>query len=59
MNITWLLRMARWARNPPGPARVRLMLIVIGLVALIAGIEYVIGWPDALSLEPRRGLNMP
>lgn len=59
MNMTWLLRMARWARNPPGPARVRLMLIVIGLVALIAGVEYVIGWPDALSLEPRRGFNMP
>jgi len=59
MNITWLLRMAKWARNPPGPGRVRLMLIVFGLVILIAGIEYLFGWPDALSLEPRRGLSLP
>jgi predicted acyltransferase len=59
MNITWLLRMAKWARNPPGPARVRLMLIVFGLVILIAGIEYLFDWPDALSLEPRRGLSLP
>lgn len=59
MNITWLLRMAKWARNPPGPARVRLVLIVFGLVIVIAGIEYLFGWPDALSLEPRRGVRLP
>jgi hypothetical protein len=35
------------------------MLIVFGLVILIAGIEYLFGWPDALSLEPRRGLSLP
>jgi hypothetical protein len=58
MSLTWLLRLARWARNPPGPARVRLMLIVIALIAAVAGIEYLFGWPDTLSLEPRRGLGL-
>ena len=59
MTITWLLRMAKWARSPPGPARVRLMLVVFGLVILIAGIDYLFGWPDALGLEPRRGFKLP
>lgn len=58
MSLTWLLRMARWARNPPGPARVRLMLIAIALIVGVAGIEYLFGWPAALSLEPRRGLGL-
>lgn len=38
-----------------GPMRPRMF----GLVILIAGIEYLFGWPDALSLEPRRGLGLP
>lgn len=58
MNIAWVLRLARWARHPPGPARVRLMLVVIGIIVLIAGIEYLFGWPDALRLTPRRGIGV-
>lgn len=59
MNILWFLRLARWARNPPGPKTVRLVMIVIGLTALIAGIEYFIGWPESLSLEPQRRFWRP
>jgi hypothetical protein len=59
MNITWLLRLARWARRPPGPRTVRLWLIVIGAGLAIAGIEFFLGWPEALRLEPRRSVLRP
>lgn len=59
MNITWLLRMARWARRPPGPRTVRLWLVVIGAGLAIAGIEVFFGWPEALTLEPRRSILRP
>jgi len=59
VNITWLLRMARWARRPPGPRTVRLWLIVIGAALVIAGIELFFGWPDMLTLEPRRSVLRP
>lgn len=52
------LRMARWARHPPAAWRVRLVLIVLGLALLIAGIERFIGWPDALSTDPRPRLHL-
>nr|WP_081647666.1 hypothetical protein [Pseudorhodobacter ferrugineus] len=51
MNYTWLLRMARWARNPPSKARVRLVLGVIVICLILVGIEYFWGWPDWLTLE--------
>ncbi|MAU53101.1 MAG: hypothetical protein CMN17_12185 [Roseovarius sp.] len=59
MNIAWLLRLARWARRPPGPRTVRLWLIVIGLALAIAGIEHFLGWPEALTMEPRRSVFRP
>jgi hypothetical protein len=49
MTPIWLMRMAGWVRNPPSPARVRLVLGVIALCLVIAGIEYLWGWPEALS----------
>ena len=59
MNINWLLRMARWARRPPGWRPVRLWLIVIGIGLALFGIEHVLGWPEALTLEPRRSVLRP
>lgn len=59
MKIVWLLRMARWARRPPGPRTVRLWLIVIAVGLAIVGIEHFLGWPDALTLEPRRSVWRP
>ena len=53
MNLRWLFRMARWARNPPSEGRVRLVLgIALVCIALFL-IERFIGWPEALSLPPR------
>lgn len=44
-----LLRMARWARHPPSWKRVKLVLIVLALCLILLGIEWLFGWPDALT----------
>ncbi len=54
MNFHWLLRMSRWARNPPSPGRVKLVIGVVVLCLILLGIEHFIGWPDILSVEPGR-----
>ncbi len=55
MNPRWLLLMARLARHPPSAARVKLMLGIIAVIALIYLIEHTIGWPDFLTVQPRGG----
>jgi len=60
MNVTRLLiRAKRWAANPPSE---RMVLMVLGIVALglaLAGIEWLWGWPDWLTVNssprPRLG----
>ncbi|MEW9920786.1 hypothetical protein AB2B41_14315 [Marimonas sp. MJW-29] len=56
MNPIWLLRMSKWARNPPSAARVKLVFGVIALAALIWGIEWMGWWPDWATAEriPRK-----
>jgi len=51
MNYIWFLRMARWARNPPSPRMVKLVLGVIVACLMLFAVEYFIGWPDVLTLE--------
>jgi hypothetical protein len=51
MNMRWLLRASRWARNPPGEKRVKLVLAVIALCLLLFGVERFIGWPDWLTVQ--------
>lgn len=51
MNLTWLLRMAKWARKPPSPGRVKLVLGVVGLCLLLVAIERFVGWPDWARVE--------
>lgn len=51
MNLTWLLRMARWARHPPSPRRVKLVLGVAAACLLLWGIEQIWGWPDWLMVN--------
>jgi hypothetical protein len=46
MNPMWLIRLAQWARNPPSPERVKLVLAVIAVCLLIFGYEALFGWPD-------------
>lgn len=49
--MRWLLRMARWARHPPSPDRVKLVVGVIVLCLAIGAIEWVWGWPDWLTVQ--------
>ncbi len=51
MNPIWLIRMARWARNPPSPGRVKLVLGVIACCLVLFGIERIFGWPDWLTVN--------
>lgn len=56
MNQIWLLRMVNWVRNPPSPARVKLILAVIALAVIIVAIEWLGWWPAWATAEriPRR-----
>ncbi|MGO4907883.1 hypothetical protein ACEN2J_06060 [Pseudorhodobacter sp. W20_MBD10_FR17] len=58
MNYIWLLRAARWARNPPSSARVKLVLGVILACLILVGVEHFWGWPDFLTVNrtPHRGM---
>jgi hypothetical protein len=49
MNPIWLMRMARWLRHPPSPARVRLVLAVVALCLALVAVEWLWGWPAALT----------
>ncbi|MDB5664947.1 MAG: hypothetical protein JWS11_1490 [Cypionkella sp.] len=51
MNPIWLMRMARWARHPPSPGRVKLVLGVVVACLVLFGIEHFWGWPDWLAVN--------
>ena len=51
MMINPFLRMAKWARNPPGARTVKVVLGVVALCLLLFVIERIFGWPEALTLE--------
>jgi hypothetical protein len=48
MNM-WLVRAARWARNPPSMDRVILGLVVVAICLVLFGIERIWGWPEWLT----------
>ena len=49
--LGWLVRARRWAQNPPSAGQVKLVFGVIAACLLIAGLEWVFGWPDWLTLN--------
>ena len=51
--MLWLMRMARWARNPPPMWKVKLVVGVVFFCFLVFGIEYFWGWPDVLTVNAR------
>ena len=51
--MNWLLRMARWARNPPSMGRVKLVLGVVAWCIGLVVMERFVGWPDWLTLNKR------
>ena len=54
MDPRWLLRMSRWARNPPSPKMVKLVLGLLAVLICIWLIERYIGWPDWATAERMR-----
>jgi hypothetical protein len=56
MNPIWLLRMSKWARNPPSATRVKLVFGIIAVAAAIWGIEWMGWWPEWATAEriPRK-----
>jgi hypothetical protein len=52
--MKWLLRMAQWARNPPSPGRVKLVLGVVAACLLLVLLERLVGWPEWLTVEKLR-----
>ena len=59
MNLRHLMRMSRWARNPPSAARVKLMAAIVVFCLLLYAIERWIGWPEALTTSMTRGRLRP
>ncbi|WP_203564882.1 hypothetical protein [Aliiroseovarius sp. PrR006] len=51
MNPLWLLRMSKWARNPPSDKRVALVFVVIAICLALFAYEYFFGAPDWMKVE--------
>ncbi len=51
MPFNWLLRAVRWVRNPPSMRQALIFGGFIAVLIVIAAIERIFGWPDALTLE--------
>ena len=49
-----LLRMAKWARNPPSARMVMLVLAIIAIGLVLVGLERVFGTPDWMELNRLR-----
>lgn len=57
MNMIWLVRMARWVRNPPSKEVVMLVIGIVVSTAVLIGIEATVGWPDWLTVNGQPGRN--
>lgn len=56
-NMNWLIRAARWVRNPPSPQMVKMVFAIVAIGLLLAGLQYVGLWPDWATMERPRGLR--
>ena len=54
-NMGWLIRAARWVRNPPSGGRVALVLGLIAFALDILALEWLGWWPEAMTLDHVRG----
>lgn len=53
-GLTWLLRAKRWAQNPPSEGRVKLVFGAVALCLVLVGIEFLVGWPDWMTVDSLR-----
>ncbi len=59
MTPRWLFRMARWAQNPPSAGRVKFVLGIVGICLAIFAVEYFIGLPEWMAVDPKSGRYKP
>lgn len=59
MDMRKMLRMAKWAHRPPSEKRVKLVIGIIVVCLVLAGIDWLVGWPEWLTLnnQPRGRLG--
>ena len=53
-QLAWLMRAKRWAQKPPSPGRVKLVFGVLAICLAIAGVEWLFGWPEWLTVDSLR-----
>ena len=41
--MNWFVRMASWARNPPSPMQVKILLAVLALALILVAVEQIWG----------------
>lgn len=49
-----MMRMKRWAQNPPSWSRVKFVFYIILACAFLYAYEYFYGWPNFLSVDSIR-----
>ena len=49
--MLWFLRMKRWVQRPPSMGAFKFVLAMLGICAVLYGVELIWGWPDALTIE--------
>lgn len=52
--LVWMMRMARWARNPPPIWKVRLVVGVIAACLALVAVELLLGWPEWATVDRLR-----
>ena len=52
--MRWLIRMSRWARNPPSLAMAKMVAAIVVAMLLIYGLERMGWWPDWATAEKIR-----
>jgi hypothetical protein len=59
LNPRQMLRMSKWARNPPSTQRVKLVAGIIVVCLVLFAVERMFGWPDWLTVDstPRGRIN--
>ncbi|TJZ93712.1 hypothetical protein FA743_00065 [Paracoccus gahaiensis] len=50
-NLMWLVRAARWVRNPPSAKMVMMVFGIIAAALVIAGVEWMGWWPEWATME--------
>ncbi|SLN37323.1 hypothetical protein ROJ8625_01701 [Roseivivax jejudonensis] len=59
MNLHWLMRMRRWAQNPPSWKMVKFVFAIIAICAALFSVERYVGLPEWMNAAPRGPMRLP